>query len=69
MSQPDFNKLNAATRELERLADAGKLTREDYTRLSSAASDAVGENTQLLEGVIMTGMEHGFVSVNVNGRG
>ncbi len=62
MSQPDFEKLNAATRELERLADAGTLTRQEYARLSSDAAKAAGPHTQLLEGVVMTGMEHGFIN-------
>jgi len=62
MTDPDFETLKAVSRELRALADAGTLTEAEYTRLFADAEQAAGEHTEFLEGIIMRGLEHGFVT-------
>ncbi len=61
MTEPDFDKLSTIGAELDQLADGGRLTRADFERLFEEAKKAVGKHTQFLEGVLMTGLEFGFV--------
>lgn len=62
MTAPDFAALRAASTEAIDLAREGKLTREDFDRLFERAHAAVGSQSQLLEGMLMLGLEHGFVN-------
>jgi hypothetical protein len=62
MSEPDFDALIAVGRELERLADAGELTKDEYVRLYNIARKTVGGRTEYLEGILMRGLEHGFIT-------
>lgn len=61
MSEPDWDALQAANDELRELREAGKLTKKEYERLLKDATDAVGEHEEFLEGILMRGMELGFV--------
>ena len=58
---PDFNKLSDIGDEIERLEDAGALAQSDFDRLLQEARAAVGTRTEFLEGILMTGIQHGFV--------
>lgn len=60
MSDPDFSKLQAVSHELEELADAGKLTQEDFDRLFADAEAAVGEHMEFLEALLNTAREFGL---------
>jgi hypothetical protein len=59
---PDWKMLQEAGRELDRLTDAGALTKAEYDRLLAKSTEAVGEHTQFLEGILMRGVELGFVT-------
>lgn len=61
MSEPDFDRLTAVNDELERLLDGGKLTKKEFERLLEDAKAAVGTSTEFLEGILMRGVELGFV--------
>lgn len=63
MSEPDFEKLKAANDELEQLVDDGKLTKVEFARLLADAEKAVGDREEFLEGIIMRGVELGFVKL------
>lgn len=64
MTEPDWDRLTAINDELEALVDAGKATQAEYDRLLAEADKAVGEHSQFLEGILMRGMELGFVEPN-----
>jgi hypothetical protein len=59
---PDFDRLQAVNRELRALEDAGGVSRADWDRLYAEAKQAVAGRTQFLEGIIMRGLELGFVT-------
>ena len=59
---PDFKRLAAVNAELRKLLAQGRLTKAEYDRLLREAEECVGEHTQFLEGILMRGVELGFVS-------
>lgn len=61
MSDPDFDKLTAVNDELEQLRADDKLTKDEFDRLLKEATEAVGDRTEFLEGILMRGVELGFV--------
>ena len=58
---PDWKKLRAANQELERLKQHGLATHAEWDRILGEAKAAVGDHTEYLEGILMTGAELGFV--------
>lgn len=63
MNEPDFDKLKAINDELEQLVADDKLTKVEFARLLADAEKAVGASEEFLEGILMRGVELGFVKL------
>jgi hypothetical protein len=61
VSDPDWDKLREIHAKLEELADAGRLTKDEFQSLLDDAEKAVGEHEEFLESILMRGMELGFI--------
>ena len=59
---PDFETLKKISAELDDLEQRRALTKPDFERLLADARAAVNGRTEYLESVLMTGLDHGFIS-------
>lgn len=57
LAPPDLAKLQSVSKELARLIESNTVSKLEFTRLLDEANDAVGEQTQYLESILIRGLE------------
>jgi ribosomal protein L19E len=62
MNEPDLERLQAIRDELHQLGDTGRLTKQEFDRLWTAAVEAANGHDECLEGIEMSAESYGVTS-------